>query len=287
MQGQSDYTPIKQFDLEAVLVMLCNIHKKSGRFFLVDLHAGEGMNMDAAIEGSPIVMLHSVGKVGGKAEIHVVEINKKRADALRRRLRFRQPLFYEKVKANVHVWHGDNRDITPSIIRAIDADARPSPEWARGIVYADPNGIKDLSVEALERFALKFPRMDILVNIAATTIKRARGYRPDLYASMDDVFKPIRDHRKRLFIREPVGAFQWTMLLFTNWADCPTLEQRGFWDVDSPDGKRLWDYLATVTGEGVVKSPRPPSIRTTRVMQRVLQFDFSVEELDVSNLSGV
>jgi hypothetical protein len=108
-----------------------------------------------------------------------------------------------------------------------------------GLVYADP--IHDEIPHALlNKAARLLPRVDLLSYVAATQYKRRRGVdstRPYLCDHIAAVDKQL------VLIREPIGAWQWTFILWSNWVDFPQWERRGFHHLDSARGQRILNTL--------------------------------------------
>jgi hypothetical protein len=84
------------------------------------------------------------------------------------------------------------------------------------------------------------PRVDLLSYVSATQYKRRRGGDPGRPFLSDH----IRAVDKRVvLIREPIGAWQWTFVLWSNWARMPQWEKRSFFRLDSPQGADVIERL--------------------------------------------
>ncbi len=117
---------------------------------------------------------------------------------------------------------GEYQDIGPQV-------ARLNPNHAYGIVFVDPNGDAP-DIETLAAIADIRPRMEILMYVATTNLKRAPE--APLFA---DYFERI--HKKNWLIREklqgdPLG---WTFVLGSNAADLfDNYKSIGFYKVTDP-----------------------------------------------------
>lgn len=108
-----------------------------------------------------------------------------------------------------------------------------------GLVYSDP--IRDEIPHALlNKAAARFPKVDLLSYVAATQYKRRRGVNP----TRPLLSEHIASVRKRnVLIREPIGTWQWTFILWSNWVDLPEWTRRGFHRLDTEKGARILDRL--------------------------------------------
>ncbi|MET7933449.1 hypothetical protein [Streptomyces sp. NPDC005322] len=114
-----------------------------------------------------------------------------------------------------------------------------------GLVYSDP--IRDeIPYELLNQAAALLPRVDLLSYVSATQYKRRRGQ--DLKRNGSTELPLLGDHvravdKRIALIRKPLGAWQWTFVLWSNWVDMPAWTNRGFHRLDSPEGQQILDRL--------------------------------------------
>ena len=122
-----------------------------------------------------------------------------------------------------------------------------------GVVYADP--IRDeIPHELLNQAARMMPKVDLLSYVSATQYKRRRGVdsgRPYLADHIGAVDKRIA------LIRKPLGAWQWTFVLWSNWVNLPDWQRRGFYRLDSEDGRLILDRLNLTAREHKDKANTP------------------------------
>lgn len=114
-----------------------------------------------------------------------------------------------------------------------------------GLVYSDP--IRDEIPHALlNEAAARMPRVDLLSYVSATQYKRRRGQ--DIKRNGSTELPLLGDHiravNKRIaLIRKPLGAWQWTFVLWSNWVNMPAWTSHGFYRLDSPEGQQILDRL--------------------------------------------
>lgn len=115
-----------------------------------------------------------------------------------------------------------------------------------GLIYADPNGtLMNEEIETAVKLSKVAPKLDILLHLSATTIKRCRtvfGY-PSLVERLKRVGK------SKLLIREPDTSHQWTFCLLTDAPKLPEWKARRFYDSASPQGAAILERLNLPTGE--------------------------------------
>lgn len=149
----------------------------------------------------------------------------------------------DRLDTMVTILEGDHTETIPAFLaqhRAVFASKRPF----FGLIYADPYGAKGdngLPVGPLEHLT-RVPclrRLEVLINVSATAYKRTRHLGAgELFDELDAIH---RDHR---WVREPVTAWQWTMILATNSPKVRPNERLGFHRFESDAGRSLIDRLS-------------------------------------------
>ena len=112
-----------------------------------------------------------------------------------------------------------------------------------GYVYADPNDAR-LPIDMLEDMFSRnpFKRIDLIVNIAAASLKRMI-----LHENYDDIALDsllARVNKKTWLVREAHDKHQWSLLVGTNWAEAPEWKKAGFYRMDTDKGKDIWQKLS-------------------------------------------
>lgn len=240
-------TEEKERDFRDLLTMHVNICKgilsrnAAASYLYTDLHAGRGHLRYAGrqFDGSPLIARDILSKSGIRHETLHYEQDATEAAFLIEALLGRSgalfdfaapadyPVCIEPFQTGFARWL-DERGYQPD---------------AYGLIYSDP--IKDEIPHALFNEAAKLlPRVDLLAYVAATQYKRRRGG-----AAIRGVELPyLADHidavdKRHVLIRQHHGTQQWTFLLWTNWADFPKWETRGFYGLKTPQGKRILEQL--------------------------------------------
>lgn len=108
-----------------------------------------------------------------------------------------------------------------------------------GLIYSDPINA-EIPHELLNEAAAKLPRVDILSYVAANQYKRRRGVDPSR-PFLSDHIRAIE--KKIVLIREPIGKWQWTFILWSNWVKFPEWQRRGFYRLDSAKGESILERL--------------------------------------------
>lgn len=134
-----------------------------------------------------------------------------------------------------------------------------------GLIYSDP--IRDEIPHAiLNQAAELLPRVDILSYVSGTQYKRRRGQ--DRWRNGSTELPLLGDHIRAVnkqiaLIRKPLGAWQWTFVLWSNWVNMPAWTNHGFYRLDSPEGRQILDQLNLTEREHREKAntplPFPPS----------------------------
>ena len=108
----------------------------------------------------------------------------------------------------------------------------------------------DLLAELSKKPAFKY--IDFVVYLSATNIKRVRRF--EQATGRDAKVKLLTDYMKSIdkstwIIRKPMGKHQWTFAIGSNWVKFPDWEKRGFYRIDSDEGKSMLERLTYTDGE--------------------------------------
>jgi three-Cys-motif partner protein len=244
IQGQSDIaTPAKQDGLHGVYKTINLMRKGLQRpVVFADLYCGSGINHagGSEINGSPITMLsalhESIASMRGKPTCSRVVLF---ADIVSERVNDTLPLIVEQwqrtnglpVNRNMLKCMTSDRQLVeiPIHYHAKSADQSlddMSEAIKRGyhvVITIDPNGPKDAPWKKLREMYLTYwRRLEVVVHVSATALKRVAHAR----AATSINFAPMPDHIADMvsafdgaggWVREPVGADQWTLLLLSNY----------------------------------------------------------------------
>lgn len=251
-QGVSDVTPKKELDFFGI----CNtrltqrkFQKYIGSIYLCDVFSGGGHNVinGEVITGSPIKMAQAIEASGISDTKNVFLLcSDIRKDAINTLTKY---------------FSKSNHTCKTSIYQRAAADqlkfiheiARKEPK-AHFIITIDPNGPKSLpfhEIKALSSDPSLKNRIDFIVNISATSIKRMIRHRQVTGANYDwwiktvqslgnDLVMEIAQHYKGAWIRKPLGDKQgWMMVAYFNWSPPRSdWKKAGFLDLHSIQGKQ-------------------------------------------------
>lgn len=244
-QGQSEYTPLKQLGLASVLDMNMRLVQKvfdkypycPRSYFHIDLTAGSGFNEDCNTDGSPLVFRNIVAnKMDYRA--FFCDLRKDSCGRLKRRL---------ASDRRSYIFYGDYASfltVAPELIASPQVIGfRQKPEYAYGTVYLDPNGPKLISdgMNQLADFFAVCPRMDFVVNISATALKRTQHL--NWSYTLQDLMQGVNKNYWQIKTVNPGDKWQWTILIgrnrrFSGW------QREGFYEVNSPAGALILDGLS-------------------------------------------
>jgi hypothetical protein len=227
----SDYTEQKEADFRRLLgmhVRVCQaiMARYGGQPYLyVDLYAGPGRleYEGREFDGSPLIARDTLAEVGLPYRGVHFDRDPEVADRL-----------HDALGLGAEVYDMSCQEGFPEWLAA-----QPRQSQRLGLVYSDPIN-DEIPHDLLNAAAQKFPKVDLLSYVAATQYKRRRGtdptrpYLADHIAAVD---------KRVVLVREPLGAWHWTFILWTNWADLKEWRRRGFYRLDSRDGERVLDRL--------------------------------------------
>jgi hypothetical protein len=219
------------------------------RYF--DLNGGPGLYWGKEVlEGSPLLALKWAQTLGLPLEAHLTEHDPKTFQQLCRAIRGRGLTCLE---ADGEGWlYGDAETAprvkvwcypTSHLVQMARLLKRLRPhKHQNGLVYSDENGAR-VPYALLAAFAEHYPKVDILIHVSGTGVKRALPYQGvnDQIMSLEEGKAMIRkDHWQ---IRELYGPQQWTFLFGTNWGNAFELKKQGFHKLESPTGRSIYQRL--------------------------------------------
>ena len=234
--GFSDNTPMKEEHFRMILGTHMRIVKGLlGRqrwmvpFYVYgDLNAGPGDYSPAygfPLFGSPVIALTVAKAIGLPLQAAFYEQDATTIIALRRALLNsgmwadpqRPDLFFRTPEQAALIYEGDYH--TNALTALEHFQEHHNPKSIYGLLYSDENG-NCPPFALLGDYAKVLPRLDVLIHVAATPIKR-QFYSPvhPLMKRLDELMAMVpKDY---WMIREPYGRHQWTFLIGTNWHSFP------------------------------------------------------------------
>lgn len=257
LQGQGKDTEQKERGLQSAFTINMKVFNglkakcsfgTSWRYFHLDLNSGSGINQEVGCIGSPLAFLEAARISGcGKYFAGFCDTNQAALEELMKRDGIRG-------NSDCFLFHGDNASLIeafPSIISTFE-----KPKYAMGMVLSDPNGA-DIPLSGLEWLSREAPKIDLCLNWNSTQFKRNRGAFGDHRPTMEEAI--ARMNKKHWLIRQPMGRWQWTLLIGRNMriGEHPSL---GFYHLDSPKGQEVFRRCNFVKGiDPNQHDPRPQS----------------------------
>jgi len=242
--GFGEFTGVKIEHLSKILAMHMAITqaviKKNASYFeveyrYVDLTAGKGSTPDGN-SGSPIVFLDAISHPKSKFDIpfraDLIEHEQQHIDELKKAILVHPA--YLSQQGSVHFHHGEYENEIPKLLKT-------KKGFELGLVYVDPTG--DLpDFKTLAYVSSMRPRMEILIYLSATNVKRQYQQTKKFLADF------ISETNKQYWlIRKPFkgDSHQWTFLLGSN-IDLfkPHKNIRNyFYTLDSPEGQEVFEKM--------------------------------------------
>lgn len=232
----SSYTATKQTNLARLLEthfrIVQGILKKNVRavqkYLYYDLTAGCGRNKETNEAGSPVIFLETAKEFSLKYDARFFEIHDETRQDLITNLK---PYHEQGHTFNVGIDHHDL--------------ALPKNPMTRqyGLVYVDPSNAQ-IPLDLLKEFNRVYDHIDIVINLACTSQKRAS--RSKHTETLEEILNQIG--KREWIISKPVTAFQWSMMLGTNWTAYPKFE-RWFYKRSSSEGQYILELLSSTEKE--------------------------------------
>jgi hypothetical protein len=266
LQGQGVSTFRKEQGFGDVFRMSLRISKAPAVagycYWHLDMNAGAGFNEKADCEGSPLVFMRAGAAARRGFRAYFCEAEPALAARLESRLR-ETPL---PAGCQAHVLRQDNAVALQQFAVAIGRAER-RPDLAVGTCLCDPNAVREgFPVEALDFFLAQFKRIDFVLNLNVSVLRRGRGARqryesdpdaPPYFRGFKDWPDLARDllprfHRRHWWIRNPprVNSDQFTILVGRN-VETKGAPFRDFYRLESREGQQILHGLKRVAaGQG-------------------------------------
>lgn len=238
--GYSETTPLKIEHLSRILSMHLAITQAvlnkndyfHQRYRYVDLTAGRGGTPDGT-PGSPLVFMDVVEseKFEKPFRADLIEHNEGNLSELKK---------VYQAEAQARGWQLENVRLHLGEYEEVVRDLFPSSDpYELGLVFVDPTGqVPDL--ETLQHISEMRPRIDILIHVATTTIKRVYHYTDML---LSDYMAQIE--KKNWLIRKPLpwDSHKWTFLLGSNTDIFKSYKTIDFLRLDSEEAQQFFPKL--------------------------------------------
>lgn len=204
-----------------------------------DLTAGPAHDLDTG-DGSPLIFLKAALAHGITTRAWFVEGDAARHAKLREVLAsrgFMEPGCGVQAHTVCDFW----QRVLPGLIESAKRGLR-RPDFMQGLVYYDPTAWAMDEFDALAMVQELAPRVDLAMNISATTAKRCfnADHCPDARDLLDIVRRTGKPYWR---LRAVPGFQQWTILLGTSWKEFPDWRSKGFVRLESPEGQATFAKL--------------------------------------------
>lgn len=250
--GYGELTPLKIEILSRILDMHLAVTQAVLRknpyyrqiYRYIDVTAGKGYTPDGRIIGSPLVFLNSVKLLNQHIPymVDLIECEDTNLTELRANVRRHcQQNGLDSKQIKFHLGNYENK--VPELL--------PTPnDLELGLVFVDPSGnLPDF--ETVSYISRMRPRMEILIYIPTTNVKRQKGKLLSDYM--------VEMGKKYWFVRKPLAwdKFKWTFLLGTSH---PTIfkDYKGidFVRIESPEAQEFFPKL-NLTAEARMRKIQP------------------------------
>jgi three-Cys-motif partner protein len=231
--GISRFTPIKLRQFQSIIEMHLAISKAvlnrnlfyPQKYLYVDVTAGPGKYLfnNTELTGTPIVFLNTVERLAISYDAVFLEIDTANFKKLEKNL----PSTLNFGEVNIK-----NEDYKVTLSKLLSKNNKNQ----LGMIYVDPsNGIPDF--ELLHETNLKMPKMEVLLYLSATNLKRTQGIND---AMLSDLIAKIG--KKNWLVRKPIKGdrHQWTFLLGSNCNLFKKYEKIDFFPIDSPEAQQFF-----------------------------------------------
>ena len=206
-------------------------------YYHIDAYCGTGLNPEDCTESASLQLLRRLREEPFPAEAALIDSGKDKNSGARNIDSMRAMLTKAELDA-VQLSRKSNRIVIPQLLQSVGY------RQPLGLIFLDPNGVKDFpKIFPIIADIWQAHRMDLLLHIGTTAIKRARACKTlrSYQWYLDDILKLTR--KERGFIkRSPCQHGQgWFFILLTN-APSGTFRQwaqKGWHDLDTALGRYL------------------------------------------------
>lgn len=238
--GYGELTPLKIEHLSKIVGMHLAITQAvinktpqfSQSYRFIDLTSGRGFTPNG-LKGSPLVFLEQAESMGFQLPYRAdfIERDSDNLDGLKMNIEKTLPQENQSSR-DLNFFLGSYEKVLPEILKYQDSREL-------GLIFVDPTGeLPDF--EALKYVALQRPRMEILIYLSTTNIKRVHHLTEK---TLSDYMTEIG--KKHWLIRKPVpwDSHKWTFLLGSNTSIFKNYKSIEFLRLDSDEAQSFFPRL--------------------------------------------
>jgi three-Cys-motif partner protein len=254
--GRSAYTPHKDSHMpligQKVLAASKNAMRATWtayrRIVVFDLTAGFGIAPDGRLS-VVVPLLDWVAREGVAVDAFLCEAD---ARAYRTLTRVMADRYDATPDLCIMTHHGDCRTLAPTLIADLSRRSRGmGGDGIYGLILVDPCGL--VPWDAVRTISRAYPRLDVLMNVGAATIK---WFRPSLGLATLDQEIDLLGKTTRL-ISKPQLNYQWVMLLLSNFPYGRSVTHE-LELIDTSPGREWWERAKKTRAE--IKAHYQPSL---------------------------
>ncbi len=250
--GQGKHTSRKEDGFRMILRQCLRMTQRMlTPYWHIDMNAGSGYNAVSECMGSPLVFLEEADNVGRSFKALFCDNDPEAVASLRNATFF---AVEATDSSALSVVCKDNREALDDFSRWIMAE-EPRPEYAMGTCLCDPNGYPHgFPTDAIARFANRFPRIDLVLNVNVSLFARVRGCKGNPNTPGFDKFPDpetvlgLKPHKTHWLVRNPPKGGRESFVIFlgrNTEAGMTCFEE--FYPLDSTRGEEIVKTLRRVT----------------------------------------
>ncbi len=227
---QADFGYLVRWHLQTVQNIIAKAEREGKEwpppaYWYFDITAGKGRHPETGDPGSPVIFAQEAWARQIIPSMFLFEREEENCVARREAM---------SPWPEVAIHAGDHFDTLLESIPDVD---RPR----LGLLYCDPSGeVPPFNLLAAFAREKRTSRIDILIYLSATTLKRCAGSRvcrEDGHLRLNEYLSAIP--KDDWILREPQSRHQWTFALGTKWSAMPDFPRRGMHKVGTPAGDDL------------------------------------------------